>query len=72
MPCTDVRKFARLLLTPNGYVLEQLVSPLVVHTGEIHAELLSMVPGLLTGINLMRTDVVDDKLHDLVVLARFG
>lgn len=44
----DLRKFARLLLTPNGYVLEQLVSPLVVHTGEIHAELLSMAPGLLT------------------------
>ncbi|SDJ34193.1 hypothetical protein SAMN05192558_108131 [Actinokineospora alba] len=97
----DLRKFARLLLTPNGYVLEQLISPLVVRTGKIHAELLSMAPGLLTsrhahhyrgfansqwtlfqhtneikpllytfralltGINLMRTGVVDATLPNL-------
>lgn len=35
----DVRKFLRLLLKPNGYVLEQLLSPLVVHTTPEHAEL---------------------------------
>jgi uncharacterized protein len=29
----DVRKFARLMLKRNGYVLEQLYSPLVVHDG---------------------------------------
>lgn len=44
----DVRKFCRLLLRRNGYVLEQLLSPLVVKTTEEHEELKSFVPGLLT------------------------
>jgi predicted nucleotidyltransferase len=44
----DAAKFARLLLRPNGYVLEQLLSPLVVHSTTAHAELISHVPGLLT------------------------
>jgi len=35
----DVRKFCKLLLKKNGYVLEQLFSPLVVHTTPEHAEL---------------------------------
>ena len=35
----DVRKFLRLLLKKNGYVLEQLFSPLVVHTTPEHREL---------------------------------
>jgi uncharacterized protein len=35
----DVRKFFRLLLKKNGYVLEQLYSPLIVHTTPEHAEL---------------------------------
>lgn len=44
----DLRKFARLLLRPNGYVLEQLLSPLVVHTTAWHAELIDLVPGMIT------------------------
>ncbi|MEW2437784.1 nucleotidyltransferase domain-containing protein [Streptomyces caniferus] len=44
----DLRKFARLLLRRNGYVLEQLLSPLVVHTTPVHAELTALAPGLLT------------------------
>ncbi|MCX4968489.1 nucleotidyltransferase domain-containing protein [Streptomyces sp. NBC_00654] len=44
----DLRKFARLMLRPNGYVLEQLLSPLVVHTSPLHAELCALVPGVLT------------------------
>ncbi|MYV53363.1 nucleotidyltransferase domain-containing protein [Streptomyces sp. SID3212] len=44
----DLRKFARLMLRRNGYVLEQLLSPLVVHTTDAHAELASLAPGLLT------------------------
>ncbi|MFG2476975.1 DNA polymerase beta superfamily protein [Streptomyces fagopyri] len=44
----DLRKFVRLMLRRNGYVLEQLLSPLVVHTGEAHRELVSLVPGVLT------------------------
>jgi predicted nucleotidyltransferase len=35
----DLLKFIRLLLRPNGYVLEQLLSPLVVDTSDAHAEL---------------------------------
>ena len=35
----DVRKFFGLLLKKNGYVLEQLFSPLIVHTSPEHAEL---------------------------------
>ncbi|MFD9135572.1 DNA polymerase beta superfamily protein [Streptomyces bottropensis] len=44
----DLRKFARLMLRRNGYVLEQLLSPLVVHTGEWHRELVALAPGVLT------------------------
>src|SRR6476660_6638312 len=35
----DVRKFFGLLLKKNGYVLEQLFSPLTVHTTPEHQEL---------------------------------
>jgi len=35
----DVKKFFGLMLKKNGYVLEQLFSPLVVHTTPEHAEL---------------------------------
>lgn len=38
----DVKKFFGLLLKKNGYVLEQLYSPLIVHTTPEHAELKEM------------------------------
>ncbi|MFF5407440.1 DNA polymerase beta superfamily protein [Streptomyces misionensis] len=44
----DLRKFVRLMLRRNGYVLEQLLSPLVVHTGEAHRELAALAPAVLT------------------------
>ncbi|MGW0815326.1 nucleotidyltransferase domain-containing protein [Streptomyces viridiviolaceus] len=44
----DLRKFVRLMLRRNGYVLEQLLSPLVVHTTEAHRELAALAPGVLT------------------------
>ncbi len=44
----DLRKFLALLLRPNGYVLEQLFSPLVVHTTPEHAELTALAPACLT------------------------
>ena len=44
----DLAKFARLLMRPNGYVLEQLLSPLVVRTTPAHAALRELAPGLLT------------------------
>lgn len=44
----DVEKFCRLLLRRNGYVLEQLCSPLVIHTTPAHAELRALAPQMLT------------------------
>ncbi|MFE2153154.1 DNA polymerase beta superfamily protein [Streptomyces lavendulae] len=44
----DLRKFVRLMLKRNGYVLEQLLSPLVVHTTPEHEELVALAPGVLT------------------------
>jgi uncharacterized protein len=44
----DVRKFFRLLLKKNGYVLEQLYSPLIVHTTAEHAELKEIARGCIT------------------------
>ncbi|WP_055563008.1 DNA polymerase beta superfamily protein [Streptomyces atriruber] len=44
----DLRKFVRLMLRHNGYVLEQLLSPLVVHTTDAHAELVALAPDVLT------------------------
>jgi len=44
----DVGKFFRLLLRHNGQVLEQLLSPLVVTSGPVHAELVALALGCLT------------------------
>ena len=44
----DVRKFARLLASHNGYVLEQLYSPLVVVTSDAHRELRALGRGCIT------------------------
>jgi len=44
----DLGKFLRLLLKPNGYVAEQLLSPLVVRTTQTHEELTALAPGCLT------------------------
>ncbi|MEO3890973.1 nucleotidyltransferase domain-containing protein [Nonomuraea sp. B5E05] len=44
----DLAKFGRLLLGRNGYVLEQLLSPLVVASSAAHEELVALAPGCLT------------------------
>jgi predicted nucleotidyltransferase len=44
----DARKFFGLLLKKNGYVLEQLYSPLVVHTTPEHEELKAVARGCIT------------------------
>ena len=44
----DARKFFGLLLKKNGYVLEQLYSPLVVHTTPEHEELKAIAEGCVT------------------------
>ena len=44
----DLRKFARMMLKKNGYVLEQITSPLVVRTSPRHDELRALVPACVT------------------------
>ena len=44
----DVKKFMRLMLKRNGQVLEQLYSPLVVHTTAEHEELKAMGRNCIT------------------------
>ena len=44
----DVQKFFGLLLKANGYVLEQLYSPLVIHTTPEHEELKSIAKNCVT------------------------
>ena len=44
----DLLKFARMLLRPNGYVLEQMCSPLIVETSPLHRDLVALVPRCLT------------------------
>ena len=44
----DVRKFFGLLLKPNGYVLEQLFSALIVRAMPEHKELKSIAQGCIT------------------------
>src|SRR5262245_24756860 len=44
----DAAKFMRLMLKKNGYVLEQLLSPLVVFTTPEHEELKALAPACIT------------------------
>lgn len=44
----DVKKFFNLLLKKNGYVLEQLHSPLIVQSSPEHAELKDIARGCVT------------------------
>lgn len=44
----DARKFFTLMLKKNGYVLEQLLSPLVVHTTPEHEELKAIAGDCIT------------------------
>ena len=44
----DIKKFFKLLLKKNGYVLEQLYSPLVVHSTPEHDELKAIARGCIT------------------------
>jgi predicted nucleotidyltransferase len=44
----DLKKFMTLMLRRNGYVLEQLRSPLVVHTTSAHEELKELSRGCVT------------------------
>src|SRR5438132_5186974 len=47
----DAKKFFSLLLKKNGYVLEQVLSPLVVHTTPEHEELREIADQCITRHN---------------------
>ena len=49
----DVKKFFGLLLKKNGYVLEQLFSPLIVHTTPEHAELKAIARNAAGGMGVI-------------------
>ena len=44
----DAKKFFGLMLKNNGYVMEQVLSPLIVHTTPEHQELKAIAPDCLT------------------------
>src|ERR1019366_1919294 len=44
----DAKKFFSLMLKKNGYVLEQVFSPLIVHTTPEHAELIEIAKECIT------------------------
>lgn len=44
----DIKKFFLMLLKRNGYVLEQLYSPLIVHTTSEHSDLKEISRGCIT------------------------
>lgn len=44
----DAKKFFALMLKKNGYVLEQLLSPLIVFTTPAHEELKALAPACIT------------------------
>ncbi|MDP6355050.1 MAG: nucleotidyltransferase domain-containing protein [Planctomycetota bacterium] len=44
----DVKKLFLLLLKKNGYVLEQVMSPLIVHTSDLHDELKAIAANCIT------------------------
>src|ERR1019366_5490078 len=44
----DAKKFFGLMLNKNGYVLEQVFSPLIVHTTPEHAELIEIAKACIT------------------------
>jgi hypothetical protein len=44
------------MLRRNGYVLEQLLSPLVVHTADAHRELAALAPASSPAITPVTTD----------------
>jgi predicted nucleotidyltransferase len=58
----DARKFFSLLLKRNGYVLEQLYSPLVVLTTPEHEELCDMLAGASRAI--MRTTTLASRAEN--------
>jgi len=47
----EIAKYLRLLVKPNGYVLEQICSPLVVCTSDVHQQLIALAKaGLSRGL----------------------
>ena len=64
----DAHKFFGLLLKKNGYVLEQVLSPLIVHTTPEHAEL-KEIEGALEDTEsdalIDRQDAIQERLEEV-------
>jgi predicted nucleotidyltransferase len=68
----DVRKFFGLLLKKNGYVLEQLFSPLIVHTTPEHAELKSICSSRSRSSRGNEAHIASGKSQSLLTSAATG
>ncbi|MGI8333278.1 nucleotidyltransferase domain-containing protein [Actinomadura scrupuli] len=47
----ELAKFCRMMLSRNGYVLEQVLSPLVVASSPLHEELVALAPRCVTRLH---------------------
>jgi uncharacterized protein len=47
----ELAKFCRMMLSRNGYVLEQVLSPLVVTSSPLHEELVALAPRCVTRLH---------------------
>ncbi|MGE0434919.1 MAG: nucleotidyltransferase domain-containing protein [Planctomycetota bacterium] len=68
----DASKFIAMLLRKNGYVLEQLLSPLVVRTGPAHDELRALAPACITRHHVHHYRGFADSQWKLVVAEPAG
>jgi uncharacterized protein len=58
----DAKKFFGLLLKKNGYVLEQVLSPLVVHTTPDHGELKEIAVLCVFGVLALESEPLAPRL----------
>lgn len=72
----DARKFFGLMLRKNGYVMEQVLSPLIIHTTPEHDELKAIAAGCLTKHHAFAKSRLPEQpngtaaLHDLLSRVR--
>ena len=66
----DLRKFCAMLLKRNGYVMEQVFSPLIVHTTPEHDELKTLARRCLTRHHVHHFTIWDSSKRSGVCLKR--
>lgn len=68
----DIKKFFNLMLRKNGYVLEQLLSPLIVFTTPEHEELKALAPGCITRHHAHHYQVFAEAQWKPLLIAHLG